>query len=58
VAVNKSGFADPTAPEPFQWRLLQKAGIGAEIVAYDLCPSNPVLRVDYDGYAAALSWSN
>ncbi|MDO9589209.1 MAG: hypothetical protein Q7J13_14935 [Brevundimonas sp.] len=51
VAVTNGGFADAAAPEPFQWRLLQKAGIVAEVVADDLRPSNPALRVDYDGYA-------
>lgn len=51
VAVTNGGFADAAAPEPFQWRLFQKAGIVAEIVADDLRPSNPALRVDYDGYA-------
>lgn len=49
--VTNGGFADAAAPEPFQWRLFQKAGIVAEIVADDLRPSNPALRVDYDGYA-------
>uniref|UniRef100_UPI0026284F5D hypothetical protein n=1 Tax=uncultured Brevundimonas sp. TaxID=213418 RepID=UPI0026284F5D len=52
VAVTNGGFADTAAPEPFQWRLFQKAGIGTEIAADDLRPSNPALRVDYDGYAA------
>lgn len=51
VAVTNGGFAETAAPEPFQWRLFQKAGIGAEIVADDLRPSNSALRVDYDGYA-------
>lgn len=51
IAVTNGGFADDAAPEPFQWRLFQKAGIVAEIVADDLRPSNPALRVDYDGYA-------
>lgn len=51
VAVTNGGFADPAAPEPFQWRLFQEAGIVAEIVADDVRPSNPALRVDYDGYA-------
>ena len=51
VAVTNGGFADDEAPEPFQWRLFQKAGIVAEIVADDLRPANPALRVDYDGYA-------
>lgn len=53
VAVTNGGFADPDAPEPFQWRLIQKAGVVAEIVADDLRPANPALRIDYDGYATA-----
>lgn len=52
VAVTSGGFADATAPVPFQWRLYPKAGIVAEIVDDDIRPSNPALRVDYDGYAA------
>ena len=51
VAVTNGGFADEAAPEPFQWRLFQKAGIVVEIVADDLRPPNPALRVDYNGYA-------
>ena len=51
VAVTNGGFGDPAAPEPFQWRLLQKAGIASEVVADDLRPTNLALRVDYDGYA-------
>lgn len=51
MAVTNGGFADAAAPEPFQWRLFQKAGISVEIVDDDLRPSNPALRVDYDGYA-------
>ena len=51
TAVTNGDFADATAPEPFQWRLVQKAGIVGEIVADDLRPSNAALRVDYDGYA-------
>lgn len=52
VAVANSGFDDTNAPEPFQWRLYQKAGISAEIVPDDLRSDNPALRVDYDGFAA------
>jgi hypothetical protein len=51
AAVTNGSFADPAAPEPFQWRLFQKAGIVAEIVADDLRPANPALRVEYNGYA-------
>ena len=52
TSVTNGDFADLAAPEPFQWRLVQKAGIVAEIVADDLRPDNPALRIDYDGYAA------
>lgn len=52
VRVTNGGMADTKAPAPFQWRLFQTAGIVAEIVADDLRPSNPALRVDYDGFAA------
>ncbi len=51
MTVTDSGFSEPAAPEPFQWRLLQKAGIAAEVVADDLRPTNLALRVEYDGYA-------
>ena len=54
VGVTNGGFADKAAPEPFQWRLFQKAGIVAEIVADDARPSDPALRVDYDGYASGV----
>ena len=50
-AVTNGGFAGVAAPGPFQWGLVQKAGVAAEIVSDDLRPSNPALRVDYDGYA-------
>jgi len=45
-------FSEPDAPEPFQWRLVQKAGVAAEIVADDANPKNRALRVDYDGRAS------
>ncbi|WIY70087.1 hypothetical protein KB221_03455 [Aquidulcibacter paucihalophilus] len=51
ASVTNGGFDDSEAPEPFQWRVFPKAGIVAEIVADDLRPSNPALRVEYDGYA-------
>ncbi len=50
-AVTNGGFADAVAPEPFQWRVHQRAGVIAEIVADDIRSSNPALRVDYNGYA-------
>lgn len=52
-ALSNGGFADPSDPEPFQWRLAQQAGVTAEIVPDDLSPGNPALRIDYDGYSAA-----
>lgn len=51
IAVVNGDFSDPEAPQPFQWRLGQSAGIAAEIVPDDLRPANPALRVDYNGYA-------
>lgn len=50
--VTNGGFGDSETPTPFQWRLFEKTGIKAEIVADDLRASNPALRIDYDGYAA------
>lgn len=50
-SVTNSGFADASAPEPFQWRLFQKAGIVTEIADDDVRPSNAALRLVYDGYA-------
>ncbi len=50
VAVTNGRFDDPAAPEPFQWRTFQKAGIVVETVNDDLRPSNPALRINYDGY--------
>lgn len=54
LAVTNGGFSAGEAPEPFQWRLLQKAGIAAEITSDDIRPSNRALRVDYDGYATGV----
>ncbi len=54
AAITNGDFADMTAPAPFQWQLYEEAGISAEIVADDLRPSNPALRVDYNGYAAGV----
>lgn len=53
AAVTNGGFNDPTAPEPFQWSLIQKAGAVAEVMTDDIDQSNPALRVEYDGYSAA-----
>ena len=53
AAVTNGRFDDPTAPEPFQWSLIQKAGAAAEVMTDDADPSNPALRVEYDGYSAA-----
>jgi hypothetical protein len=54
VAVTNGDFSDPAAPEPFQWRLAQKAGLIADIVEDDLSSNNPALRIDYDGYATGI----
>ncbi len=51
VGVVNGGFDDPEAPEPFQWRLDQTAGVVAEIVPDDLRPADPALRVEYDGFS-------
>lgn len=51
TAVSNGGFGDPAAPEPFQWRLDQTAGVIAEIVADDQRPADPALRVEYDGFS-------
>ncbi|MDP2024874.1 M48 family metallopeptidase [Sulfuriferula sp.] len=52
TAVANGGFDDPTAPAPFQWSLLQKAGAAAEIMTDDLDPSNSALRIEYNGDAS------
>lgn len=51
--VANGGFDDPSAPQPFQWRLAQDAGVVVEIVPDDVRPADPALRVDYDGYSAS-----
>lgn len=53
AAVTNGGFDDPTAPAPFQWTLIQKAGAVAQVMADDLDKDNQALRVEYDGYSAA-----
>lgn len=52
-AVTNGDFTDASAPEPFKWRLDQKAGVTSAIVADDVHRSDQALRVDYDGYANA-----
>ncbi len=52
--VTNGDFAEPEAPEPFQWQLFQKAGIVSEIANDDLRPGDSALRVDYDGYASGM----
>lgn len=49
--VSNGGFGDAEAPQPFQWRLAQEAGAVVEIVADDVRPADPALRIDYDGYS-------
>ncbi|MCS6627388.1 hypothetical protein N0B44_31220 [Roseibacterium beibuensis] len=49
--VSNGGFDDADAPQPFQWRLAQEAGAVVEIVADDVRPADPALRIDYDGYS-------
>lgn len=52
-AVSNGEFTGAREPEPFDWRLAQKAGVAAAIVPDDVSPGNSALRVEYDGYAAA-----
>lgn len=52
--VTNGGFDDPTAPDPFQWTMIQQAGAVAEIMPDDLDRANPSLRVEYDGYSSAV----
>lgn len=52
TAVTNGSFDDPTASEPFQWSLVQKAGAATEILADDLDQANFALRVEYDGDSA------
>ena len=51
--VTNGGFDDTAAPQPFQWRLAQDAGVIAEIVPDDVRPADPALRIDYDGYSGS-----
>lgn len=51
--ITNGGFGDDSAPEPFQWRLAQRPGVVAEIVADELRPRDRALRVEYDGYNRA-----
>lgn len=53
-AVSNGDFGDAAAPQPFQWRLGQEAGAVVEIVPDDIRPSDPALRIDYDGYSTVL----
>lgn len=52
ASVSNGGFGDSTAPMPFQWRLGQEAGAVVEIVPDEIRPSDPALRVAYDGYSS------
>lgn len=54
AAVSNGGFGDAAAPQPFQWRLGQEAGAVVEIVADEVRPSDPALRIDYDGYSTVM----
>ena len=53
TAVTNGGFDQTDAPEPFQWRLDQTAGVIAEIVPDDLRPADPALRIEYDGFSTS-----
>ncbi|MDY6922408.1 MAG: hypothetical protein SWI22_00415 [Pseudomonadota bacterium] len=49
--ISNGGFGDPAAPQPFQWRLAQEVGAVVEIVPDEIRPSDPALRIAYDGYS-------
>jgi len=49
--VTNGEFGAPSAPEPFQWRLAQRAGAVAEIAPSE--NRDPALRIEYDGYNRA-----
>lgn len=51
--VTNGDFDPTTAPEPFQWKLAQQAGVIAEIVPDDLRPDDPALRIEHDGFASS-----
>jgi hypothetical protein len=44
-------FGDTTPPQPFQWRLAQEVGAVVEILPDEIRPSDPALRIAYDGYS-------
>lgn len=52
--VANGSFTAARSPLPFQWELVQKAGAIAAIMPSDVAQSDPALRVEYDGYTAAL----
>jgi hypothetical protein len=54
AAVSNGGFGDAAAPQPFQWRLGQEAGAVVEVVPDEVRPSDPALRIDYDGYSTVM----
>lgn len=53
ASVANGGFDDADAPEPFQWKLIQQAGVSAEITPDDARPQDLALRVEYDNYTSA-----
>lgn len=54
ATVTNGDFTDPDAPEPFQWRLAQKAGIVSDIVEDDFRAGNQAMRIEYDGYTTGI----
>lgn len=54
VAVANGSFGGPAEPVPFRWDLVQKSGAIAAIMPSDVAQRDPGLRVEYDGYTAAL----
>lgn len=53
-AIANGSFSGPAVPDPFQWELVQKSGAIAAIMPSDVAQQDPALRVEYDGYTAAL----
>lgn len=53
TAVTNGDFDPASAPEPFEWKLAQQAGVIAEITPDDLRPGDPALRIEHDGFASS-----
>jgi hypothetical protein len=53
TAVTNGDFDAPSAPEPFEWKFAQQAGVAAEVAEDDIRANDPALRIDHDGYASS-----